>query len=78
MNEEVKRDLGPQPIVEILKRLDFSPHDLVGASDEQLTHKMVTKACKGRRLSPNVQSKVLRALNGAAEELFQLSDLFTY
>jgi hypothetical protein len=72
------RDLGPQPLAELMAKLGLSPHDLVAASTEQLTHKMVSRACKGRRLTPNAQDKVLRAINAAAPRDYRLSDLFNY
>lgn len=75
---DVTRNLGPQPIAELLDRHGLTSQDLVAASHEQLTHKMVNKACKGRRLTPNVQGKVLRALNAAAEASYDLEALFTY
>jgi hypothetical protein len=72
------RDLGPQPIAEVMAGLGLKPHDLVTASSEQLTHKMVARACKGRRLTPNVQSKILRAVNVASGRSFLMKDLFNY
>jgi hypothetical protein len=39
---------------------------------------MVSRACKGRKLSRNVQFKILRALNAATEQNYALKDLFTY
>jgi len=72
------RQLGPQPLAAIMTRLNLKPHDLVAASAEQITHKMIARACKGRRLTPNVQQKVLRALNAATEKTFTLPDLFNY
>jgi hypothetical protein len=39
---------------------------------------MVSRACKGRRLTRRVQLKILAALNAAAEEEYSLSDLFNY
>ena len=72
------RDLGPQPIFDVMEKHELKPHDLVAASTEQITHKMVARACKGRRLSRNVQLKVLSALNTAAERAYTLKDLFTY
>lgn len=56
----------------------LKPHDLVAASTEQLTHKMIARACKGRRLTPNAQAKVLAALNLATRKHYALADLFTY
>lgn len=78
MTSPLERDLGEQPIAALLVRLGLRPADLVDASTEQLTHKMVARACKGRRLTPNVQGKVLRALCAAAEETYGIGDLFTY
>lgn len=71
-------DLGPQPLGELLTRHGLAHTDLVTASDEQLTHKMVARAVKGRRLTPRVMGKVLRALNLASGENYELDDLFDY
>ena len=73
-----ERNLGEQPIAAILSKRDLKSQDLVGASTEHITHKMVARACKGRRLTPNVQGKLLRALNKATGETFAMTDLFTY
>ena len=78
MNEEIERDLGPQTIAAILAERNLKPHDLVAASTQQLTHKMVSRACKGRRLTLNAQTKVLNALNLAAGQNYSLRDLFNY
>jgi hypothetical protein len=72
------RDLGPQPITEVMAQLGLRSHDLVAASGEQLTHKMVSRACKGRRLTPNTQSKILRAINAATGGSYSPRDLFNY
>ncbi len=76
MNEE--RNLGVQPIAAIMEEAGLKRHDVVAASVEQITHKMVARACKGRRLTRNVQHKVLRAMNAASDCDYALSDLFTY
>jgi hypothetical protein len=78
MNEGIERDLGPQPIAAILAERNLKPHDLVAASTQQLTHKMVSCACKGRRLTLNTQTKVLNALNAATGKNYSLRDLFNY
>lgn len=86
MNEEVnqnevndiERNLGEQPIAAILEEKHLKPHDLVAASSVQMTHKMINRACKGRRLTPNVQNKVLDALNAATGGSYTLKDLFNY
>ena len=72
------RDHGPQPIATILTERGLRPRDLVSASTEQITHKMVQRACKGRRLSPHVMAKVRNALNAASGEMFELHQLFSY
>ncbi len=78
MPDETERNLGPQPVAALMAELSLKPNDLVAASGEQLTHKMVARACKGRRLTPNVQAKVLRALNAASGRQYTLEQLFNY
>lgn len=73
-----ERNLGPQPIGEILKELNLSAHDLVEASSVQMTHKMVSRAVKGRWLTKNTKEIVLNALNTAAQKEYAISDLFNY
>ena len=77
-NEGPKRDLGEQPIARLLAALGLSAHDLVAASSEQITHKMVRRACKGRRLTREVQLKLLNALNTRTAGSHGLGDLFDY
>lgn len=72
------RDLGVQPLAALMEKHGLKATDLVGASTEQLTHKMVARACKGRRLTPHVQKKVLAALNARTGESYALAQLFTY
>ncbi len=78
MNDKIERDIGPQPIGRIMAERGLKPHDLVAASTQQLTHKMVSRACKGRRLTLNTQTKVLIALNLATGKNYSLRDLFSY
>jgi len=78
MNPKVERNLGEQPIAQIMREHNLKPHDLVAASSVEMTHKMVSRACKGRRLTPNTQSKVLAALNRATAKNYMLRDLFNY
>lgn len=78
MSDPIKRDLGEQPLARILVELGLKSHDLVSASTEQITHKMVVRGCKGRRLTKNVQDKLLRAFNTAAGKSYSLPDLFSY
>lgn len=75
---EIERNLGFQPIRELMEQHGLSTHDLVAASTEQLTHKMVSRAVKGRRLTDRAQAKVLKSLNQATESEYGLSDLFNY
>jgi hypothetical protein len=78
MNKDIQRDFGEQPIANIMTTLGLKPHDLVSHSKEQLTHKMVAKAVKGRRLTRHVQFKIAGALNKATEKNYSLKDLFNY
>ena len=72
------RNHGPQPLADLLARHALKSHDLVSASTEQITHKMVARAVKGRRLTNNVQSKIQRVLNKLTHENYRLADLFNY
>ena len=74
----MERNLGEQPIARIMAERQLKVHDLVAVSTQQITHKMVTRACKGRRLNPHVQTKILQALNQAAGTTHSLAELFTY
>ena len=78
MTNEIERNLGEQPIARIMAEHGLKPQDLVAASTRQLTHKMVSRACKGRRLTPNIQSKILYALNKSTGKHYVMKDLFTY
>lgn len=78
IDPSAERNLGEQPLHAILCERALSAHDLVAASSEQITHKMVSRACKGRRLTPNVQRKILNALVVAAGREYGLSELFNY
>lgn len=78
MSADAERNLGEQPIARIMAEQGLKAHNLVAASTEQITHKMVSKACKGRRLTPNIQAKVLKALNNCTKGSYTLADLFNY
>ena len=78
MAGDIKRDLREQPIAKIMALCGLKAHDLVASSTEQITHKMVSRALKGRRLTPNVQSKILKALNKATGKQYHIRDLFNY
>jgi hypothetical protein len=78
MNDTPERNLGQQPIAKLLAEHKLTPHDLVAASTQQLTHKMVSRAAKGRWLTPNAKAKVLTAVNRATGKNYCLADLFNY
>ena len=52
-NGEIERNLGVQPIAGIMAERGLKAGDLVAKSTERITFKMVSRACKGRRLTPN-------------------------
>ena len=56
------RDFGIQPLDRFLEEAGIANHELVDASTEQLTHKQVQKARRGRRITPNIRGKIRRAL----------------
>ncbi|MEX2605989.1 MAG: hypothetical protein WD708_01485 [Kiritimatiellia bacterium] len=76
--KDLERNLGPQPIAALLESHQITAHDLVAVSNQHLTHKMVSRACKGRRLTPNVKLKIRDALNARCEQAYTVKDLFTY
>lgn len=78
VNPEVQHNFGEQPISRIMADNKLKPHDLVAASTEHITHKMVTKACRGRRLTPHIKVKVTTALNTASGGSYSVKDLFSY
>jgi hypothetical protein len=63
--QELTRDHGAQPLDEMMTRWGLMNHDLVDASVEQLNHKQVQKARKGRQLTLHLMQKLTRALNDA-------------
>jgi len=76
---EIEREHGEQPIHRLMTELNLENADLVSASTEQLTFKMVAKARKGRYLTMNVRLKVLHALQKASgNTAYSLDDLFNY
>jgi len=74
----MERNLGEQPIAQVMAARGLKAHDLVVASEEQITHKMVARACKGRWLTPNARAKVRNALIRAAGCEYTFAELFTY
>ena len=78
MTEKDQRQMGIQPLDAILEENGLANSDLVEASTEQLTHKQVQKARKGRKITANIQHKIRNALNKASGKSFELGDLFNY
>lgn len=72
-------EMGVQPLERLMAELGLKNSDLVEHSREQLTHKMVAKGRKGRRLTLNAQLKILSALNRCRpEKKHSLEEIFTY
>lgn len=65
MNElsDDERDFGPQPLIAVMEKWNLESHDLVDASEEQLTYKQVQRAKSGRKLTLKMMMKVARTLN---------------
>ncbi len=72
MSDSAGNDLGDQPLDKMMVSWGLENHDLVEVSTEQLTHKQVQRARKGRRLTLKMMQKVTRAFNVAI--WYQLSD----
>ena len=78
-SEHWAKDFGTQPLEALLTRLGLTNADLVRASTQQLSFKMVQRGRKGRKLTPNIQRKILNALHAAApDNSFMLKELFNY
>ncbi len=76
---EEKLENGVQPLDALLTSLNIKNSDLVSQSSEQLSHKVVAKARKGRRLTINGKHKILNSLNALQKDKsYKLSDLFNY
>lgn len=71
-------DHGEQPLAGLMDERGISAKDLVAASTEGLTFKQVSRARRGRRLTPKMRAKVLRAACAAVGEALEPSQLFTY
>jgi hypothetical protein len=57
------REHGQQPLDFLMEAWQITNHELVETSTEQLSHKQVQKARKGRQLTLAMMQKVSRALN---------------
>ena len=78
MNPDVERNLGEQPLVSLMAQHGLKAHDLVAHSPVPISHKMVARACKGRRLTSHSQCRICDALNRATKLSFPINDLFNY
>jgi hypothetical protein len=78
MQKNIDLDYGIQPIASIMEVEGLRAQDLVKSSTECITHKMVKRACSGRRLTPHVRVKILNALIAASGKNYQLGELFNY
>ena len=78
MTDEI-RNLGEQPLSQVMTRLAITPAALVAGSADQLTFKMIAKGCKGRKLTLKAQYKILAAVHALRpQEMLTLKDLFNY
>lgn len=79
----LERNLGTQPIDAIIEKHALKNHDVVQMNRGGLTHKIVQKARKGRRIKPNMKVRVTEALNAVLkqrgiEEKYGVGQLFNY
>jgi len=80
MSEELSMDVGVQPLDAIMTEKGIRNHDLVAAVKPGfINHKQVQKARKGRRLTTNLQEKILEALNAFSDPVsYEFKDVFNY
>ena len=93
MEESLQRDLGTQPLDTLLDEMGLNNHELVSFSTDQLTHKQVQKARKGRRVTVKILTALNLSLSRKAPEVsdaeegadevvvpkrYVLTDLFNY
>lgn len=76
--QEMTRDYAFQPLDAILMARGFNNEDLVRASTMQLTFKQVQKARTGRKVTLNIQNKILAALNACDDRSYLRKELFNY
>ena len=61
--QDATRDHGLQPLDRVMTRWGLTNHLLVDGSAEQLNHKQVQRARKGRQLTLHLMQKLTRTLN---------------
>ena len=76
-------NLGVQPLDAVMQELAVSNHELVEKCGEGLTHKAMTRARKGRRLTAKMKLRITQTLNAllkkrGVEREFRKRDLFNY
>lgn len=74
-------EAGLQPLDRLMADLGLDNHALVAALPASgLTHKVVAKGRRGRRLTRRAQDKIVRALNSAAmpQAPYGVGDCFNY
>lgn len=75
----LEKEYGLQPLDKLISDINLKNEDLVKRSTQQLTFKQVRKARLGQRITPNIQFKILKALNGClGEEKYKVAELFNY
>lgn len=74
----MERNLNEQPIARIMVENNLTSRLLIEASNENITYKMLSRACKGRRLTPHIQVRICNALNQATGKGYTVKDLFNY
>jgi hypothetical protein len=70
--------MGPQPLGRLMEELSLKPHNLVEASPDQITHKLVSRAIKGRWLTRHSQRLIVRAWRAATGRSEGVGELFGY
>ena len=78
MSENIEMESGPQPLDQLMLEGGYKNNDLVSISQEGLTHKQISKARKGRRITRRIQMKILNAWNSLTGDDINLDDLFNY
>ncbi len=72
-------EFGIQPLDAMMESRSLQNDDLVQVSGEQLTHKQVLKARKGKFVTSNIKGKIVRAFNAVIEGgNYTQKDLFKY
>ncbi|HNR94108.1 MAG TPA: hypothetical protein PKM67_06275 [Kiritimatiellia bacterium] len=79
MEETKNLEHGTQPLDALLNGLEIANGDLVRASTEHLTFKVVQKGRRGRELTMRAQLKIVNALNRLRpDDPVRPADLFNY